>query len=125
MSNFLGSLPLGAAVAGTSADGAESRVLRHVVLFAWKAGTPAETIRRIENAFRSLPGKIDAIADFEWGTDVSVENKAHGYTHAFLLTFRSEQDRAVYLPHTDHKAFGALLRPHVAKVLVVDYWQSR
>ena len=39
---------------------------------------------------------------------------------AFFVTFGSEADRDDYLPHPDHTAFGALLRPHLEKVLVVD-----
>ncbi len=46
---------------------------RHVVLFKFKEGTPAETITEIETAFRALPDKIDAIKDFEWGTSKTVE----------------------------------------------------
>jgi hypothetical protein len=97
-------------------------VLRHVVLFGFKdSATPAD-IERIERAFAALPQQIDLIAGFEWGTDVSVENLGQGYTHCFLLTFRSEADRDAYLPHPAHRAFGDVLRPHLAQVLVVDYW---
>ncbi|MCA9181727.1 MAG: Dabb family protein, partial [Planctomycetales bacterium] len=45
-----------------------------------------------------------------------------GFTHCFLLTFKSEADRDSYLPHPAHRAFGAALKPHLEKVLVVDYW---
>ena len=101
----------------------EQSVLRHVVLFQFKDGTPAESVRQVENAFRALPDKIDVIQDFEWGTDVSVEGMAEGYTHCFFVTFANEADRDAYLPHPDHSAFGAVLRPHLEKALVVDYWQ--
>jgi hypothetical protein len=97
-------------------------VLRHVVLFKFKDGTTDEQVRQIENAFCALPGKVDAIYDFEWGTDVSVESLEQGFTHCFLVTFRSEADRAKYLPHPAHKEFGRLLGPHLDKVVVVDYW---
>lgn len=97
-------------------------LLRHVVLFKFKDETTPEQIREIEEAFRALPGQIEAIHDFEWGTDVSIEGIAQGFTHCFLLSFQSEEDRAVYLPHPAHKAFGARLRPHRDKVLVLDYW---
>ena len=99
-----------------------SSVLRHVVLFKFKDGTSAEEIEKIENAFRALPEKIDAIHDFEWGTDVSVEGIARGFTHCFFVTFKSEADRDAYLPHPDHKAFGQLLGPYRDQVLVLDYW---
>ena len=59
---------------------------------------------------------------FEWGTDVSVEGKQEEFTHCFFVTFKSEADRDAYLPHPAHTAFGATLRPHLDKVLVVDYW---
>ena len=95
--------------------------LRHVVLFAWKEGTPATKIKEIEDGFRGLPAKIPAIADFEWGTDCSVEGLADGFTHAFLVTFNTAKDREIYLPHPAHQAFVALLKPHLEKVLVIDY----
>ncbi len=102
-----------------------SQVLRHVVLFKFKDDTSSQQVREIENAFRALPGKVDAICDFEWGTDVSVENLQQGFTHCFLVTFRSEADRARYLPHPAHKEFGGILGPHLDKVLVVDYWTKK
>ena len=98
--------------------------LRHVVLFKFKDGTSTNDINRIETAFAALPSKIEAIHDFEWGTNISVENLSQGYTHCFLVTFKSAEDRAVYLPHPAHKEFGSLLRPHLDKVLVVDYWAA-
>jgi hypothetical protein len=98
------------------------RVLRHVVLFKFKDGTTDQQIKQIENAFCALPSKVDAIYDLEWGTDVSVEGKSEGFTHCFLVTFLSEEDRAEYLPHPEHKAFGKIVGPHLDKVLVVDYW---
>jgi hypothetical protein len=99
-------------------------VLRHVVLFKFKEGTTPEQIKTVEQAFAALPGKIKEIARLEWGTDVSPEGKAQGFTHCFLLTFRTEADRDAYLPHPAHKEFGSIVRPHLAEngVLVVDYW---
>jgi len=101
---------------------APTQVLRHVVLLKFKEGTDAADIRKIENAFRALPSKIEAIYDFEWGTDVSVENLQKGFTHCFFVSFLSEADRAIYIPHPAHKAFGAVLGPHLDDVLVIDYW---
>lgn len=103
---------------------AEGKLLRHVVMFKFKSSSTDEQIQAIETAFAALPGKIDAIADFECGTDVSVEGKSQGYTHCFLVSFRDEQGRAAYLPHPAHKEFGALVGPHVEQVLVFDYWTA-
>lgn len=95
--------------------------LRHVVLFKFKEGTSKEDIEKIEKAFAALPAKIPQIAGFEWGTDCSKENLSQGFTHCFILTFKSEKDRDEYLPHPEHQAFAKLLRPYLDKVLVIDY----
>jgi lysophospholipase L1-like esterase len=106
----------------TAADG---KLLRHVVIFKFKDDTTAEQTQAIVDTFAALPGKIDAIVDFEYGTDVSIEGKADGFTHGFLVTFRDEAGRAAYLPHPAHQEFVQLVGPHVDKVLVFDYWTHR
>lgn len=96
--------------------------LRHVVMFQFKEGTSAEDLKAIENKFASLPGDIPEITAFEWGTNNSPEGLDDGYTHCFLVTFKDESGREVYAPHPSHKEFGSIVRPHVEKVLVVDYF---
>jgi len=95
--------------------------VRHVVLFKFKDGTTPEQVKTIEDAFRTLPSKIPQIVGYEWGTNISPEGKSEGFTHCFFLTFNSVPDRDAYLPHPDHKAFGKTLRPHLDKVMVIDY----
>ncbi|MCW5517543.1 Dabb family protein [Muriicola sp. Z0-33] len=97
-------------------------VLRHVVLFKFKEGTAPEKITEIENAFGALPSKISEIADYEWGINNSPEGLNKGLTHCFFVTFKSEADREIYLPHPDHQAFVQLLGPSLEDVTVVDYW---
>lgn len=96
--------------------------LKHIVLFAFKDSATEDDIQAIVKAFANLKQEIDEVHDFEWGTDVSVENLQQGFTHCFQVTFLSEADRDTYLPHSAHKAFGELLHPHLDKVMVVDYW---
>ncbi len=97
-------------------------MLRHVVMFHWKPDTSPEKIREIEDAFSALPAKIPQVAGFEWGTDVSVQGLAAGFTHCFVVSFSNEQDRDIYLPHPEHAAFLALSRPNVQQVMVFDYF---
>jgi len=99
-------------------------VLRHVVLFKFKEGTSTADIKKVEDAFTELPSKIPQIISYEWGLNNSPEGLEKGFTHCFFLTFKSEKDRAVYLPHPDHKAFGQILSPYLDDVLVVDYWTN-
>lgn len=96
--------------------------LRHVVLLAFKASATQAQVQTVEAAFADLEVKIKEVAALEWGTNVSPENHAQGFTHCFFLTFAMEADRDAYLSHPDHVAFGALLKPHLEKVCVVDYW---
>jgi len=100
----------------------QDSLLRHVVLFKFKADTSKEDIAKVEDAFSALPSKIPQIVGYEWGLNNSPEGLNKGLTHCFFLTFHSEEDRAIYLPHPAHKAFGALLTPHLEDVTVVDYW---
>ena len=104
-----------------AAAGAPRRVLRHVVLLKFKDSVPPDKVKQLEDGFRALPGKIDAVVDFEWGKDVSVEGLAQGFTHCFRVTFRDAQGRAAYLPHAAHKEFVTAIKPNLEKVLVVDY----
>ena len=101
---------------------APGKELRHVVLFKFKEGSTAADIEKVEAAFRALPSKIKDIKGFEWGTNNSPENLNEEFTHCFFVTFDSEKGRATYLPHPAHKAFVDVLKPHLDKVLVIDYW---
>lgn len=100
-------------------------VLRHAVLFKFREGTPAKTVRKIEKSFARLPKKVDAIAAFEWGVNNSPEGLDDGFTHAFLVTFAGAEGRTAYLPHAAHKRFVELVGPHLEDVLVFDYSAQR
>ena len=99
-----------------------AQVLRHVVLFKFKDNVTSQRIKSIESGFCALPGKIDSIYDFEWGTDVSIENRSEGFTHCFIVTFLNEAGRAQYLPHPAHKELVSISQPYLDKILVIDYW---
>ncbi len=95
--------------------------LRHVVLFKFKETVSKEQVAEVVAAFGALPGKIDTIRGFEWGTDVSTEMKADGFTHCFVVTFADAKGRDAYLPHAAHAEFVKLVGPRIEKVLVLDY----
>jgi hypothetical protein len=109
----------------TAQNKAPQKLLRHVVLFSFKEGSTPEQIKTVTDAFAALPKKIKQIKSFEWGTNNSPESLNQGFTHCFFLSFNSEKDRAIYLPHPDHIAFGDILRPVLDKVLVIDYWAEK
>ncbi len=110
---------------GTAAEGGKKNPqlgkVRHVVLFKFKDGTTAQQQKLVEDGFRELPKKIHEVVDFEWGTNISPENLAQGFTHCFLVTFNDAKGRDAYLPHPAHRAFVKVLKPYLDKVLVIDF----
>jgi hypothetical protein len=95
--------------------------LQHVVCFKFKATASPAEIGKVEMAFAALKAKIPEIASLAWGTNVSPEQLNKGFTHCFILTFKTEKDRDAYLVHPDHKAFGKLVGPAVEDVFVIDF----
>jgi len=119
----VGLIAAAVAVGSIAADQAtEGKALYHVVSIKFKEGADQEKVKAAEEAFAALKGKIPGITSLHWGTNVSPENKNKGFTHCFVLTFSSEKDRDAYLVHPDHKAFGKVLGPVVADVMVIDFW---
>ena len=94
---------------------------RHVVCFKFKDDATVDQVAAIEKAFAQLPKKIDTITAYEWGTNVSPENHAQGYTHCFIVSFADQKGLEVYIPHEAHKAFVEKLLPVLDKVFVIDF----
>lgn len=100
-------------------------LLRHVVLFKFQDKATPGDIKKLEDAFRALPGKISKIKGFEWGVNNSPEKMNQGLTHCFFLSFHSEKDRDAYLVHPAHKDFVAMVGPFIDKATVLDYWAHK
>ncbi len=96
--------------------------LQHVVSFKFKSSASSEDIKKVEDAFRALKEKIPQMVKLEWGTNVSKEKRDKGFTHCFIVTFKSEADLDTYIAHPDHKAFGKTLGPVLEDVFVIDFW---
>lgn len=98
--------------------------LQHVVCFKFKATAIPADVQKVEQAFEALKHKIPLIASLEWGTNVSKEKRDKGFTHCFVLTFKSEKDRDSYIEHPDHKVFGGIVGPVLDDVFVIDFWSK-
>ena len=96
--------------------------LQHVVSFKFKKTATAEDIKKVETAFAELKTKIPGIQELQWGTNVSPEKHDKGFTHCFILTFKTAKDRDIYLEHADHKEFGKLVGRLLEDVFVIDFW---
>jgi len=101
---------------------AKTRVLRHVVLFKYKPEITPAQLDEINRAFQDLKRQIPQVRDFERGINNSPEGLDKGFTHGYLITFASEEDRDAYLPHPAHKKFVELLGGKLDDPFVFDYW---
>ena len=102
--------------------GNKTHMLRHVVIFKFKDSSSAEDIQKVADTFASLYGKVPQVKSLEWGVNMSREHYNEGFTHCFILTFSSEKDLADYQLNPAHIEFQKVLKPHMEKVFVVDYW---
>lgn len=103
----------------------DSKVLRHIVLYKFKDDLAPGEVQQVIDAFAGLPAKIDTIAGFEHGENVSPEGKSEGLTHAFVVTFRDEAGRDTYLKHPAHLTYVDVVKNRREKVVVFDYWTEQ
>ncbi|KAK8966555.1 putative protein Pop3 [Platanthera guangdongensis] len=96
-------------------------VVKHVLLVKFKDDVSPEKIDELTVAWANLVDVIEPMKDFHWGTDVSFENKADGFTHLFVSTFESMEGVAEYFYHPAHKEFGKKALPCLEKFIVFDY----
>jgi vacuolar-type H+-ATPase subunit I/STV1 len=99
--------------------------LQHVVCMKFKSTTTSQELKKVEDAFRALKEKISQVEALEWGTNVSKENKDKGFTHCFVLSFKSEKDLETYVEHAEHKAFVKIVGPVIDDVFVIDFWAKK
>jgi hypothetical protein len=109
-------------VSGIIMNASAADKLQHVVCFKFKTTAAPADIKKVEEAFQALPKQISLVQSLEWGTNVSKEKRDKGFTHCFLLSFKSEADRDAYIEHPAHKAFGKLVGPVLDDVFVLDFW---
>jgi hypothetical protein len=108
----------------TFSSGAAEK-LQHVVAFKFKSTAKAEEIQQVEDVFKALKTKIKEVKALEWGTNVSPEKLNKGFTHCWVLTFKSEKDRDAYLVHPEHKAFVNIVGPVLEEAFVIDFWTRK
>ena len=98
------------------------RVLRHVVMYKFRADMTAAQVQEVVDAFQGMVKQIDAVVGFEYGPNLSKEGKSDGLTHVFCVSFKDESGRDAYLAHPAHAAYAKFAKDRREKVVVVDYW---
>lgn len=99
--------------------------IRHIVLLAFKPTLSNGEIEKIMDGLGGLMEVIPEILSFSWGENNSREGLDGGYLHGFVMEFRDEGDREVYLGHVLHLGFvGEVLVPALVegvRPVVFDY----
>ncbi|MGD8175405.1 Dabb family protein [Marinimicrobium sp. ARAG 43.8] len=97
--------------------------IRHIVAFKYAEDASEADIQRLTDAFSGLQDTIPGIVSFEHGVNNSPEGLNKGFEHVYVMTFEDEEARDTYLPHPEHKKFGALLEQLniVEDAFVIDY----
>ncbi|HZN35635.1 MAG TPA: Dabb family protein [Pirellulaceae bacterium] len=109
----------------TASAQSNDKLLRHIVMYKFKEGLPAAQLQEVIDAFAGLPKKIDTIVGYEAGTNVSPEGKSEGFTHVFVVTFKTAADRDAYITHPAHQAYVQVVKDRREKVIVFDYWTTK
>jgi len=123
--NRIATLLAACLVLGLTLNAGAADKLYHVVSFKFKNSASTQDIQKIEDSFRALKKKIPRIKSLEWGANASTEKLNKGFTHGWILSFKSEKDRDAYLVHPDHKAFAQSVGPVVEDVFVIDFWAKK
>ena len=95
--------------------------IRHVVHFKFKKDATPAQVAKVTEAFAALKKKIEAVDSLEWGTNSSPEGLDKGFTHCWIVNFKTAKDRDAYLVHPEHTAFVEILKPILDEALVVDF----
>lgn len=87
-------------------------MLRHVVLFRWRADAAAAAKAAVATGLAALPAEIDTIRAYRFGPDVGLA--ADNFDFAVVADF---DDEAGYLAYRDHAAHRQLIAEHIAPIV--------
>ncbi|XAR56152.1 hypothetical protein NMG60_11036509 [Bertholletia excelsa] len=92
---------------------------KHLVIAKFKEGVVVEELLQ---GMEKLVSEIDVVQSFEWGEDIeSKEMMRQGFTHAFMMTFKSKEEFTVFQTHPKHAEFSATFSAVIDKVLLLDF----
>lgn len=100
--------------------------IKHIVLLPFKSSLSKNDIEKVMHALAELKNDIPQIMSFSWGENNSLENLHRGYLHGFVMEFKDDQDRKIYLEHPAHiKTAQEILLPALVdginSPIVFDY----
>ena len=86
-------------------------MIRHAVLFKWKAGTTREQVQALAAGLARLPAEIPEIADYRFGADLGLAEGNADF--AIIADFASVEDWRAYSRHPAHLR---LIEEHIVPI---------
>ncbi|HEY5361756.1 MAG TPA: Dabb family protein [Streptosporangiaceae bacterium] len=86
-------------------------MIRHVVMFTWKAGASAEQKQRVLTELRALPPLMTGMRAYQAGPDAGLE--AGNFDFAVVADF---EDVASYVAYRDHPAHRAVIKESIVPI---------
>ena len=101
--------------------------IRHIVLLPFKKSLLKQDIEQVMTAIGDLKKSIPQILSFSWGENNSIEHLEQGYFHGFVMEFKDEEARGIYLNHPEHvRVVQSRILPALeggaGSALVFDYY---
>ncbi|GAB3488038.1 Dabb family protein [Marinomonas epiphytica] len=96
-------------------------MIRHILLIAFKRDAIQRDIDLSLTLFEQIQSQIPGIVSVEWGENDSPESLNKGFTHCVIMTFKNDEARQRYLPHTAHEALKEHFVPLLQDIIVFDY----
>lgn len=97
-------------------------MIKHIVLFKFKAETPGELrakkIASIRKALLDLKSKVKELGYIEVGIN---GNKSESYDMALTCEFATWEDLQAYVVHPDHQKVSQIIRESLQERACVDY----
>ncbi|KAI4340446.1 hypothetical protein MLD38_025278 [Melastoma candidum] len=92
---------------------------KHLVIVKFKEGADVEELMK---DMGELVAGIDLVKSFEWGHDAGgQEMLTQGFTHAFLMMFRSKEHYSSFASNSKHLEFSSKFSVAIDKVIVLDF----
>ncbi len=94
-------------------------MIRHIVLFKLNPGADEQTISRHMSDFAALEASISAIATIEVQRDFAGREVSADF--GLIVSFVDDDALKAYQAHPEHQAAFGRLKPHLERMLLLDY----
>lgn len=95
-------------------------MIRHILLFSFRAGTSPEAAQSMLDEFVLFPRRFPRMRDWEMGRNESTRDETFDY--AMTVTFENEADLRTYLDSVEHEQFVTeRFRPLISRRAIASF----